>query len=791
MIAMLILSQGTTVRKGIKLTRLEQLHDEGSHISINFDNELRPLKTAITAAQEWMEEHKTLLSRLGVKEEQEQVEAVELSEEGTAGADVAHATTPSAPTTAPTTVDTTADTTETDLKPESDSMEVADIEVTLSDLREAAQSASQLSADFELSWRAQELLYQIERWVAKVDHMCSVSARAASGSSEAESTSATTIEGPRSTKRKRTVAGDSSGEPSETVEEDDGTGDAAADLSGSQPLVSLDEIDSLVVQGRSFGLNLEDKVQSLLSVKNHAEAWEREAMQYISTQFAENFKKIFVEYKRIVSDYTASDNGAIFPYVANRKPSALTPANQAKAYKEESILHTKLTTLLNEVIEVRAVGERIGVETPFYHTILIFIRLLEWVSEARGIACHQAAARRPVPADQQTGKTGPKGGRGRGSKTAQLRSWKGWEDLKEPIKYGNWGDVGEELVLSLIREGSTMLENLYPISTDEKLPGMLTHYSRGLLAPAAEYQDREDLLTKEGVTEEEDEEQGDEEDTQEGDGNGDDQEDGDNDSDQEEEIGDNTGDASGEATKKRRRVATMAAARKKRALQTSSLHTGVEKSTRGASGVSKKRVDSDYVDTVNLLHVHSTTPTEKGKKNKRQRGVTTDTTQIIDEKVAVDTARDDVAVEPTAAPPVPLDLARTARRAGLDSYFKSENIQKVRLAPAMAYTLDLWLRALKVYALRLRVATQWVTDAHRLLSSLGSAVLDDIDSSTSAVVVGASPHAAAEGTTSNSSKAHSAEEIEALLNTAIQEGIQSKHRYVDVSHTTSTTIITI
>lgn len=42
------------------------LHDEGVAIPLNFESELRPLKAAIGAAEQWAEEHHTVLESLGI-----------------------------------------------------------------------------------------------------------------------------------------------------------------------------------------------------------------------------------------------------------------------------------------------------------------------------------------------------------------------------------------------------------------------------------------------------------------------------------------------------------------------------------------------------------------------------------------------------------------------------------------------------------------------------------------------------------------------------------------------------
>ena len=76
--------QGSAVRRGTKLTRLRLLHDEGAQIPINFETELRPLKVAIAAAEQWAAQHRAVLEALGITDTDliEQSEGVDGGEEG-------------------------------------------------------------------------------------------------------------------------------------------------------------------------------------------------------------------------------------------------------------------------------------------------------------------------------------------------------------------------------------------------------------------------------------------------------------------------------------------------------------------------------------------------------------------------------------------------------------------------------------------------------------------------------------------------------------------------------------
>lgn len=59
------------MRKGSKLSRLRLLCDEGSAIPIHFETELRPLKAAIAAANQWADTYKSQLAALGLYREEE------------------------------------------------------------------------------------------------------------------------------------------------------------------------------------------------------------------------------------------------------------------------------------------------------------------------------------------------------------------------------------------------------------------------------------------------------------------------------------------------------------------------------------------------------------------------------------------------------------------------------------------------------------------------------------------------------------------------------------------------
>lgn len=54
------------MRKGSKLSRLRLLCEEGNSIPIHFETELRPLKTAIAAANLWAETYRAQLAALGL-----------------------------------------------------------------------------------------------------------------------------------------------------------------------------------------------------------------------------------------------------------------------------------------------------------------------------------------------------------------------------------------------------------------------------------------------------------------------------------------------------------------------------------------------------------------------------------------------------------------------------------------------------------------------------------------------------------------------------------------------------
>jgi hypothetical protein len=72
MLISLAIEKGNAVRKGSKLSRLRQLYAEGINININFTNELRPIKAAITAAEQWKEQNAVILHQLQIRDEEDE-----------------------------------------------------------------------------------------------------------------------------------------------------------------------------------------------------------------------------------------------------------------------------------------------------------------------------------------------------------------------------------------------------------------------------------------------------------------------------------------------------------------------------------------------------------------------------------------------------------------------------------------------------------------------------------------------------------------------------------------------
>jgi len=602
----------------------------------------------------------------------------------------------------------------------------------------------------------QALHADVERWMAKTHKVCGT-VPTPIATDEADETSADAA-GARSAKRRKLAAGqqeesDVVFNETELVEEPQVTAVHAASAKAvtaakSGPMSPLAQLDGLIAEGKQFRLDLSEQVQLLAHVKAHAEGWERSAVQYISTQFSDSLKKVFIEYKRLITDYTAPENGAIFPFL-QRKPSAQSSHSIAKGYKEEAMVHQKLQALLTEVLAVRTVGERIGVEMPFHRAILVYIRLLEWVQETRNVACFLNSSRRPASSSAAGQKKG-----------AALESFGGWEDLKDLATSKNWGDVNADFVLALIAEGSAMQSLLYNLEGDEKLPGLLVHYAKGVLGSAAEYHD---LVEEE--EEEEEEEPADEDNEAGADGDAmetedrDHQDGGGNESGHEED-GDQEGDETeGGASAARKRPSSDSRKRKSAPVESS---PQASKSTRAASGITKKKIDTDFADTVNLQHLNSASNGASKPANKRQKtGAASSraTASVKSEEAAVEQA---VVVE-APKPVVDLDLAKTARRAAVAAFFESTDAKAAKLSPAMAHMLDMWTRVLKVFALRLRVAGAWALEAQRLVGGLR--ITDGATSLES------------DGGAVGSVKAGSEEEIERLIATAQEASIQVYQRY--------------
>jgi len=762
------LMQGSAVRRGTKLTRLRLLHDEGAQIPINFETELRPLKVAIAAAEQWAAQHRAVLEALGITDTDliEQSEGVDGGEEGVDQMAVVKAEAESV----------AIDAASASMGDAKDPEPVL-ASVSYGDFANVVAAASQLVADFSLVRSVQMMNADVERWVLKVHKVCGTEPSAASsvssapeGSHEEEGgdSAAANARSTRSTKRRKLA--DASEVTSEATtaatSAEHPAGETSAGPSTTAPanhvnnkatgMISLAQLDGLIDEGRMFRVDLSEQLQQLAQVKVNAEAWERSAVQYISSHFSDSLKKVFIDYKRLTTDYTTPENGSIFPFM-RRKPSALSSHSIAKGYKEESVGYLKLQHLLTEVINVRIVGERIGVEMPFHRTILVYIRLLEWIQEARNIACFLAASRRATVSTSS----------GATKKNAALESYAGWEDLKDPVKVKNWGDVNESYVWTLITEGAAMLAQLYQFDTDERLPSILLHYSRGLLASVKEF---DELVAKEAAQaeeklraeeeEEEDEAAEDEMDEEEqeeraaedeGEGKSEDEHDG-------ESGGEGGGEGSksveNSSSNNKKKRSSDAASRKRKSVPLDSSPQGPKvpldsspqgpKSTRAASGITKKKVDADFAETVNLQHFNAHTMQEGNNKSSNKRQKTT--SSATSSRTAAVKSEDASAVGDAAAletpkplllPAVDLDLAKTARRAGAGAFLESPDAKSAKLSPSMAHFLDMWVRILKVFALRLRSAKAWAAEAQRLVGGLSlsgatdsSTLLDNNDANT-------------------------------------------------------------
>jgi hypothetical protein len=122
--------QGSAVRKGTKLARLQLLLDEGAALPVNFDTELRPIRAAISAAKQWQEDNAPVLQRLLAASGAAEQKLAEASEAESADATIVPA---------PTTVG---------VKEETDGA-AAQEDIILADLVNLAASAAQLVADFD------------------------------------------------------------------------------------------------------------------------------------------------------------------------------------------------------------------------------------------------------------------------------------------------------------------------------------------------------------------------------------------------------------------------------------------------------------------------------------------------------------------------------------------------------------------------------------------------------------------------------------------------------------------
>jgi hypothetical protein len=464
-----------------------------------------------------------------------------------------------------------------------------------------------------------------------------------------------------------------------------------------------------------------------LQIKAKAEEWEQNASVYFNQTFSSNLAAIFLNYSDLVLSFDKLANlgfkvfsftktAAPAPLLANNLPSGATHPQllALKFAREEGAAFQKICTLRDTALGALHSADRLGIETNFHVCAHACIAAIEWIHEARMLCCAQFVCRMK---SSSVGITSGKHHGGKKAKLAMLGNDTGaWDDLKEPEHLGGWNDVDSNLVSALLSEGERFLDSVSADQLAAVAQLQVAQFKNTMLDVATAASGKASSSSSVASAEDLD----------------------DNDDDaMDEETGveandDENSTAPGRATKKPR-------------IQGS---PEIEvKSTRGMHGIVKKKVDSEFSKDLNLNRRKGEAVARGGKKQRKT------------EKVEADADADEDAQVEAAAVDVPLNADKTKRRSSLFEYLTT--CDETTDGPCILHALatirfvDLWVRVLKVYTMRLQSAQHWSVEARRILRTVR------LSSETSSCPdVG--------------------EEVERLLAEATAETIESKLRYVAV-----------
>lgn len=277
--------QGTTIRKGISLSNLIASYHEGNALPVSLSRELGPISSAITAAEDWIEENRPALTKLGIESTHVCALRVEKSEKGSDDADVDASEKDIAAD-----VESTADTEMKQDDETTDGAEDEDVDslVTYQELKAIVDAGSGMNAEFDEIIEVRDRLEACENWINqvhdKVPKHLSTQLLASCG------------------RRHKTVVK----EPVTTLKRSESS--------------SLSDLLTLLTEGSELKMSLINEMACLRTAISSAQKWNESAMQSVTAMLDASLQPI-VNRARSVSQQIISSKS--FPFIEGFNISAI------------------------------------------------------------------------------------------------------------------------------------------------------------------------------------------------------------------------------------------------------------------------------------------------------------------------------------------------------------------------------------------------------------------------------------------------------------------------------------
>jgi hypothetical protein len=308
--------QGTGIAKGTPLEYLKELLDEGRRIPINLDYEMRPLKSAIDAADEWLQQNAAALHVLGI------------SPTGESPSD----------------------------------------KMAYEDVFACVNSAAGISATFPEVEAARDILRLVDAWLAAVNERCQPQNRRggkASGVSSSSSASAA-IAGAGGTRRK--ALHEKSRSEQDERDADADAGDAADDAvtamsqSWRDCKSAPDALHALLTTGRGFRVDVAAEIEMIESTLEAIDVWDKNAMPLLLNLDAVHVAPVLNNYRGIARSHSEYSMKPLLPclpfpsFVLN--PTATVAP---KLRDDEAAQWTKTVDFFVEVQKMQKEARDLGV----------------------------------------------------------------------------------------------------------------------------------------------------------------------------------------------------------------------------------------------------------------------------------------------------------------------------------------------------------------------------------------------------------------------------------------------